>query len=184
MRESHDSLPQHQPIDYAGPGAFGGQPSAGAAFPAQGLRIVGFFSLVVSILTLLLGGYLLWESFKKMSQAARDIRDLSARGPFVVSFGNELSYTGSRWESVILAGLLLLPVLLLLAAAMLLRSDGRRLILHWIYIPLQSLASIALAIWFILNSPAGILFYVGAILCLIGFAYPIFLLPLLLFAAR
>jgi len=67
---------------------------------------------------------------------------------------------------------------------MLLRSDGRRLILHWIYIPLQSLASIALAIWFILNSPAGILFYVGAILCLIGFAYPIFLLPLLLFAAR
>jgi len=152
--------------------------------------------LFVGILTLLLSGYSLWASFEAMSKTAIEIVHNPPRAYSSPEFEErhrqlENDYTADYYGSMIFGGFLLLAILLLVGAAKLSRADRWGLVLHWIYIPLQILLSIALAIdymWLIANAfPfgfGGIIFYIGAIPGLIGCLYPVSLLPLLLWGAR
>ncbi len=174
MQDSLDSLRQHQPLNYAAPGAFR---------RSRRLRVLGFFSFVVSILSLLLCGFELCSNALEIWETRQNIVAHTGGIP------NELEarFTGCCYGQLIFVVMFLLALLLLAAARKLWRSDRRGLTLHWMYIPLQMLASVALAVdlmWIIYCSPAGMVFYIGAIPGLVGCAYPLLLIPLLLFAAR
>ena len=172
MVSSHDTGIQR--IDYY----FGAVPFR----VAKRVWTIGISSLVVSILSIILDGTLFCLSLKETSEAARNIRQLSAMGPFKVGFGDELSYDLSRWTSMILAAPFLLSILLLFAAAMLLRSNRRGLTLHWIYVPLQLVASIPFVILTFLligDFTGGIVLCLGVAVSLLSLTYPLYLIRLL-----
>jgi hypothetical protein len=88
-------------------------------------------------------------------------------------------FVNAEWQYRILIAMLMILALLLFAGAiMLLRSDQRGVLAHKIYAALQILINIVLAgvlMEDIYNSPAGFVFYLGAIPGILGCIYPLLL---------
>src|SRR5580658_5496477 len=140
MGEIQESSLHPQPLSYALPGALRIQ---------RRRRIVGISSVVVGALALLLSGLSFFGSLEGMSRARRDIAankhvEIFSPVPGPLEEPKD-SYNDDFYASFILGALVLLAIMLLVGAVMLLRSDRRGLVLHWMYIPFQILASIALA---------------------------------------
>jgi len=164
MQESSDAIPISNAINYASPGAH--------RAPRR-YRIISLISLFVSLGSLTLSGELFWAAIGSIHDASRHI---AANDPGEFWQQYQTQYTSSCYLSIIAALMFLLAVVLLVGAVALRRMNPKGVFLHRIYAGMQILASIALAwnlMWDLGNSPAGMIFYVGAVPGLIGCIYPV-----------
>jgi len=149
------------------------------AGPPRSWKVVGIMSLAVSLGTLALWGFLFSNEISEINETSRQI---AQRAPESFASEHEIAHTSAVDLSVVLAILLALAMILLWGAICLLRGKGSGVMLHWIYAGLQILASVALGavlVWSILNSPAGMMFYLGAFTGLIGCIYPLLIFAVL-----
>lgn len=141
-------------------------------------RAVGVASLLVGLLSALVSGMVIVGEPNAMGRISQD---QVQRGP---AYSNEFQ---SRHFAVIaissFAGIeLAVAVLLIIAAIMLLSSHYLGVVLHWWYAASQLCVNVFMSVILtgvISDSPAGMLFYLGAIPGLILSIYPIGVLIML-----
>jgi hypothetical protein len=144
------------------------------AGPPPSWKVVGIMSLVVSLGTLALSGYWFWNEISEISA--------TLGRPDAFASEQEIAHTSAVDLSIVSAILFALAMILLSGAVCLLRGKGSGVVLHWIYAGLQIVASVALGgvlVWSISNTPAGMMFFLGAFPGLIGCIYPLLIFVVL-----
>jgi hypothetical protein len=139
----------HEPVDYASPGTFR---------RGRRLQVVGVASLVISILSLLIYGYLFKVAYDTTSLGKLGVAQ-GKRGSYWGQYSNDQKYGSDA--SIVVGVLIGSSSLLVVAAILSILSKRVGVPVHHFYAVVQILASIALAnvcMSWLYDSPGGPLY--------------------------